>query len=201
MAIDLSGQGDLIKESAITIKIEKTHPLILLANALPWLFLMNLVAEDLKKTTRKGFWWMGRKLKVRIHLGAYLLQRIYNLTDRKTEYGLKDNAAYQLFCGSTIVDDWHTLDHTKIQEFRNRLSPETQRELANTISQTAVKLGFADPREVDFDSTVQEANISYPSDASLMTKLSGIGKKVVDYLQSKLPNSVSKGLAIDMKSA
>jgi hypothetical protein len=91
-------------------------------------------------------------------------------TDQKVEYEIRDNAAKQLFCGLTIVKGWRPPDHTKIESFRSRFNPETQRTLANIIAQIAVDLGFADPREVDFDSTVQEANIAYPSDASLMSK-------------------------------
>jgi len=130
---------------------------------------------------------MGRKIKVRIHLGVYLLQRLHNMTDRKIEYAIRDNAAFQLFSGASIVDDWHAPDHTKIEEFRSRLSPETHLQLANTLAQAAVSLGFADPRHVDFDSTVQEANISYPSDAGLMNKLAGAGKKLLNYVTDHLP--------------
>jgi transposase, IS5 family len=188
MAIDMSGQDMLPKEGFVSIEVSQSHPL-----------LMKSVVKDLKETNGKGFWGMGRKIKVRIHLGAYLLQRLYNLTDRKVDYQLKDNASFQLFCGLGIVEDWHAPDHTKIEEFRNRLSPETHRRLANIMAQTAVSLGFADPREVDFDSTVQEANISYPSDASLLTKLAGLGKKLVDFVKEKLPRHLSKGLEVNMK--
>lgn len=200
MAIDCSGQDSLPKEGFVTIRVKESHPLVLLAASLPWPMLIDLVVRDLKTTTRKGMWWMGRKIKVRIHLAAYLLQRLYNLTDRKIEYQIKDNAPFQLFCGLNLVDGWHVPDHTKIEEFRNRLTPETQRILANTISQVAVGLGFADPREVDFDSTVQEANIAYPSDASLMTKLAGLGKKIVDFVRDKLKVNVGDGFGIDMKA-
>ena len=75
-----------------------------------------------------------------------------------------------------------------------------KRAIANTLAQTAVKLGFANPREVDFDSTVQEANISYPSDVSLMTKLAGISKKLIDYVKGRLPLQLTKGLNVDIKS-
>jgi IS5 family transposase len=167
---------------------------------LPWPALIEPVVKDLKATTSNGFWWAGRKIRVRIHLGAYLLQLLYNLTDRKVEYQLKDNAAFQLFCGLGIVEDWHAPDHTKIAIFRNRLSPETHRHLANMIAQTAVSLGFADPRETDFDSTVQEANVSYPSDASLMTKLAGLGKKLVGFVKEKLPRRMTDGLDVNMKA-
>ncbi len=125
---------------------------------------------------------------------------MYDLTDREIEYGLKDNAAYQVFSGKGILAKWHAPDHTKIESFRNRLTPETQRVLANELSKIAVNLGFANPDQVDFDSTVQEANISYPSDASLMTKLAGLGKKVLDYLKFNSKGLVPLNLEIDMKA-
>lgn len=200
MAIDLSGQDSLLENGFITIEIKKTHPLIQLANILPWVLLIETVVKDLKSTTGNGYWWMGRKIKVRMHLAAYLLQRIYNLTDCKLEYQIKDNAAFQLFCGLKIVDGWHAPDHTKIEEFRSRLSPETQRTLTNTLVQTAVKLGFGDPREVDFDSTVQEANIAYPSDARLMTKLVGNAGKLVEYIRENFKHLIPEKFRVDFKT-
>lgn len=200
MAIDTSGQDSLPEAGSVTITIKRNHPLIQLAQVLPWALLMSLVVTDLKQSTAKGFWWMGRKLKVRIHLAAYLLQRIYNLTDRKIEYQIRDNAAIQLFCGITVVKDWHVPDHTKIEEFRNRLSPETQRILVSEVTKAAVGLGFADPSTVDFDSTVQEAGIAYPSDARLMTKLAEFGKKFVDYIKEKFADLIPAGLAVDIKA-
>ena len=106
MSIDLSGKDATLSSSIISIPISEDHPLLRLGNLLPWDLLMSLVVEDLKKTTAKRCWLMGRKISVRIHLGAYLLQKQYNLTDREVEYGIKDNAAYQLFVGRNIVDGW-----------------------------------------------------------------------------------------------
>lgn len=199
MGLDLSGKDSLIGEGTVSITIEKSHPLILLSNSLEWITLMDLVIVDLQETTAKGFWYLGRKLVVRIHLGAYILQKLYDLTDRKLEYYIKDNAAFQLFCGKQIVRKWNAPDHTKIEEFRNRLSPETVKILANTITQTATKLGFADPSKIDIDSTVQSANITYPSDASLMCKIIGIGKKFIDYITKKQKN-IGVKFGIDFKS-
>lgn len=200
MTIDMSGQNILLEAGFITIKVEKTHPLLQLANALPWQMLMDLVSRDLKDTTKKGFWWTGRKIKVRLHLAAYFLQRIYDLTDRKLEYQIKDNAAFQLFCGINIVNGWHVIDHTKIEEFRSRLSPETQRTLANSITKAAVKLGFGDPREVDIDSTVQEACMAYPSDASLMTRIAGIGSKLINFVNDNMLPHFPESIGINIKA-
>lgn len=74
---------------------------------------------------------MGRPLRVRIHLGAYILQQMFNLTDRVTEQHIHDNAAFRLFCSYGLLKAWHAPDHTKIEAFRSRLSPETQRKRAN----------------------------------------------------------------------
>ena len=199
MTISLEGASAKVDARAVLVAIPDKHPLIELANAIPWKTLMGQCVHDLKCTTPNGCWWTGRKINVRIHLAAYLLQKLYNLTDRATEYGIKDNGAYRLFCGFGIIKIWHAPDHTKIEEFRSRLSPETQRNLANSFAQVAVKYGFGDPSKTDFDSTVQEANISYPSDASLMTKLCGIGRKFIDYLKKHTRGLLLDGLAVDMK--
>jgi len=161
---------------------------------------MDQCAEDLKRTTAKGFWWTGRSIQVRTHLGAFLIQKLYNLTDRATEYGIKDNAAYRLFCGASVIKVWRAPDHTKIEEFRSRLSPEIQRAIANALAQLAVKLGYADASETDLDSTVQEANIAYPSDASIMTQLCAMGKKFIDYLAKHTRGALPEGADVDMRA-
>jgi hypothetical protein len=143
----------------VTIEVSPTHPLIQLAQVIPWQALADRILPDLKRTAAKGKWWLGRQLKLRIQLGAFLLQWLYNLTDRQVEWAIKDNAAYQLFCGRGLIDPWHAPDYTKIEEFRSRLSPETQRQLANVVAVWATALGFADPSAMDIDSTVQKANI------------------------------------------
>lgn len=72
----------------------------------------------------------------------FLLQQLFNKTDRQIEYDVKDNAAYQLFCGIGIVEQRHIPDHRKIEEFRSRLSEETQETLENLMAKQAVLLGF-----------------------------------------------------------
>lgn len=100
MTIDISGCESKLASASIHISIEENHPLIMLGNALPWSALAEIILPDLKRTTAKGCWFMGRKLLVRVHLAAYTLQKIYDLTDRQVEYFLKDNAAYQSLAGS-----------------------------------------------------------------------------------------------------
>ncbi|MBA2649202.1 MAG: transposase [Legionella sp.] len=198
MSICQSGVGCKVQAGTVLIDVTKKHPLIRLSQSLPWQTLVDTILPDLKKT-KKGCWWLGRKLKVRTHLGVYLLQQLFNKTDRQIEYDIKDNAAYQLFCGIDIVENWHAPDHTKIEEFRSRLSEETQKSLANLMAKQAVVLGFANPSNIDIDSTVQEANMHYPADSCLLKKLGGMSNKVAHYLNDTLKGCLNKPLMVDMK--
>lgn len=181
MGFDCSGFDKDIAGTSVSVVIDDSHPLVKLANKLPWEDILAVVTPDLQQT-EKLKWWVGRPLRVRIHLGVYLLQQMYNLTDRQAEYAVKDNAAFQLFCGRNIVDSWNCPDHTKIESFRSRLSPETQRKIANLMASVAVKNNYACPKSVDIDSTVQEANITPPSKPKLLLKIALLAKKVGGYL-------------------
>jgi len=55
MSLDISGADKSVQPGAVTILVGKEHPLIMLANALPWAILISLAMEDLKRTTVKGY--------------------------------------------------------------------------------------------------------------------------------------------------
>src|SRR5215467_14550966 len=200
MSIGFSGLDTPCCLQPVTIEVSPTHPLIQLARVIPWQTLADMVLPDLKRTTPQGTWWLGRTLTLRIHLGAFLLQWLSNLTDRQVAWALKDNAAYQLFGGRGLSDPWHTPDHTKIEAFRSRLSPETQRQVANVVAVWATELGFADPSAMDIDSTVQEANIAYPSDAHLMVKMVLLVHTVWTYMKQNISFFIDFVPCVDVKA-
>ena len=202
MSICDSGVGSKVCGRNVLITVPKKHPFIMLCNQLPWEKMLSIILDDLKNSTPSKRWFCGRKLKVRIHLGAYILQQMNNLTDRKTEAAIKENAVYQIFCGQSIVENWHCPDHTKIESFRSRLKPETQEQLANLICQHAVKLGIAVPNDLDVDSTIQEANMTYPTDAKMLRKLSGIASTVSKGIKGLITKSKQKtmDLTVDIKT-
>ncbi len=201
MSICDSGIGRKLFGQRIEITVTNTHPLIVLANQLPWEEMLHLVEHDLCQSTALKCLHYGRKLKVRIHLGAYLLQKMYDLTDRATEASIRDNAAYQIFCGLGIVDQWHCPDHTKIETFRSRLSPDAQHKLANLMCKNAVDKGLAESHDIDIDSTVQEANMTYPTDAKMLRKIGTVALHVAKNLKKLLPNGGAEfNLDVDIKT-
>ena len=198
MSLSEDGLTNVVKGGHVVMEVEGSHPLITLANQIDWVYLSELVQPDLKKT-QKHFWWLGRKLYLRVHLAVMILQMLFKWTDRGTEAAIQRTALYQLFCGLRLISKWRCPDHTKIEEFRNRLSPETQKEIADYIVQLAVGLGFALPSDVDIDSTVQEANMSYPSDATLMKKLSVKCHTLFNHLKERGKQYISEPLMIKYK--
>ena len=185
MSLDQEGLESKIKAQVYKQEVSEDHELIRLGNEINFEELFIIVADDLKKTA-KGLWWLGRSLRVRIHLGVYLLQVRYKETDRGIEGRIKDTPVLQAFAGQGMCKKWKCPDHTKIEEFRNRLKPETHREIANYMAQLGCKLGYGDASWMDVDSTVQEANMAYPSDSQLMRKLVLKGKKIAEGLKGKM---------------
>jgi len=203
MSICDSGMKNKVFGAFVTTKVDDRHPLVKLSNFICWATLFELVLPDLKASTKCGKWWLGRKLKVRIHLAIYILQQMFNKTDRQIEYDVKDNAAYQLFCGRGIVENWHCPDHTKIEKFRSRITPETQRLIANYTAVAASNAGFANCSNIDIDSTVQEANMTYPTQAKMLAKLATLSKKIADHVGNHVTDFFHKtkvhAFSVDLK--
>jgi len=171
--------------TTVKVKIDPSHALMKLMMVLDWTAMIKLILPDLQKTAGI-FWFLGRKLHVRIHLSIFILQSLLKMTDRKIEESVRLTPLYQVFCGLSFLKYFYVPDHTKIEEFRNRLSPETQQKLAIMIIQLAAHLGFTSFQTIDIDSTVQEAGISYPADSVLLKKLANKANAVLSFFNSKV---------------
>jgi IS5 family transposase len=186
-----------LTDTAVTVSVSAAEPFVALANALDWCHIARLAIPDLKRTT-KGCWYLGRRLSLRSHLAVMILQALLKETDRGMERRIQHTPVLQVFCGKSVLPNWRCPDHTKIEELRNRLSPETHRAIGAYVLRVAHGFGFADPSWMDVDSTVQEANISYPADSLLMKKLCEKADHVLRFLKQK-KTYVPKTLHIDIQ--
>jgi len=197
MSIDYRGLEAQAKSGNVSISIPVNNPLVRVANSLPWRDLANTVETDIRTTT-KGFWWVGRRLSLRVHLAIFILQARFNLTDRRIADEISFNALYQAFAGEQAAGQLRWPDHSAICRFRNRLSAETQRQVLIAVVKTAEALGIADPSWMDLDSTVQEAEMAYPSDANIMLKLTKHAAKITEWVRKNMPILLPKGLKVDV---
>jgi transposase, IS5 family len=173
MSLDLEsmGQLSLLGEGRwrSIISVEPDHRLVVLCKSIAWMELMEKARPILYD--EQGIAWDtgGRKLNLRAHLAAYILQTVHGWTDRWTEEMVRFYFPARIFCG--YLDSTGSLDHTKIEEFRNRFGEKGAELITRDVLKIAKEFGFTEPDDVDMDTTVQEAGITHPTEMKLMNHL------------------------------
>ena len=169
--LDAMGQMSLLEVGGwrSVISVEPDHRLVILCKSIPWMEFMEKARPILYD--EQGIAWDtgGRKLNLRAHLGAYILQTVHGWTDRWTEEMVRFYFPARIFCG--YLESTGSLDHTKIEEFRNRFGDKGAELITHDIVRIAKEFGFTGPDDVDMDTTVQEAGITHPTEMKLMNHL------------------------------
>ena len=158
------------------IIVPSNHFLVILSESIPWSDYAQVAIDDLYKNKKRS----GRKLNLRLHIGAFVLQTLFRWTDRELEENLNFYAPARVFCG--IADRVKSYDHSSYVKFRNRLSDDTASKFNVALLKVATKKGFTGTQFMDFDSTVQEANIEYPADIRMMQSIFRKGTKLLQEL-------------------
>ena len=193
MAIDekSTGQYSLFELGMwrTTVSIEPTHRLAVLCRSIPWEDLIGKAIPILydEYGIERDTW--GRKLDLRAHLGAYILQAVHGWTDRWTEEMLKFYVPARIFCG--YLESEGSLDHTSIEDFRNRFGTQGAELITQDMMRIAKEFGFTKGDDVDMDTTVQDAGITHPTEMKLMGHLMRRMKK----LHEAIKKTGQRGLA------
>ena len=128
-----------------------------------------MVLPDLQRTTAKGKWWLGRKLMLRIHLGAFLPSGFIILpTDRWTGPSrtmLPTNSS----AGAVLSIPGARPTIPRLKSFAHAYrDAATSRQSGRRVGHGARLCG---PLEDGCGFNHPKANIAYPSDAQLMVKM------------------------------
>ena len=84
-----------------------------------------------------------------------MLQTVHGWTDRWTEEMVRFYFPARIFCG--YLESTGSLDHTRIEEFRNRFGERGAELITHDIVKIAKEFGFTGPDDIDMDTTVQGA--------------------------------------------
>jgi len=142
--------------------LDMNDPLMALADTIEW----KIFEDNFEKYYSKD----GRPAKpIRLMVGILLLKQIENLSDENVVLQWKRNPYYQYFCGFDelqIVEPCHPTD---LVYFRKRIGTEGMK----LIFAMSVNLhsNAKDEKQVIVDTTVQENNITYPTDGKLAIKI------------------------------
>ncbi len=179
MSTNMRGISRSIPKDMPIVKIHllPSGPYVLLAQSLRWEKLAEIANKHRSRAVDIN---NGRPLDLRLHLGAFIAQRMSDLLDRETEDMVRDHAAVRFLCGIEGTGD--TIDHTSIAKFRNQLGSDGVEELNREIIQFATLKGFSGSEIVSSDTTVQEAPIAYPTEVghlkNISEKLVLVAKKI-----------------------
>ncbi len=112
----------------------------------------------------------GRPAKpIILMVGLLILKQLENLSDENVVLQWRRNPYYQYFCGTTEYRPSLPCDSTDLVYFRNRIGKEGAE---NIFAMSAGLHGKeAEEKQVIVDTTVQEKNITCPTDGKLTIKM------------------------------
>ena len=142
--------------------LDMNDPLIALANTIDW----KIFEESFEKHYSKD----GRPAKpIRLMVGLLLLKQLKNLSDEEIVVQWKQNPYFQYFCGFDELQITQPCHSTDLVSFRKRIGVEGMQ----LIFAMSVNLhgNAKEEKQVIVDTTVQENNITYPTDGKLAIKI------------------------------
>lgn len=143
-------------------QLNPKHPLMLLSNKIPW--------GDLEKDLLPLYAHRGRPAKpIRLMAGLLILKQLENLSDESVVEAWIQNPYYQAFCGEEYFQWEKPCEPSDLTHFRKRLGTEGFEKIFKISANLHGKA--AKERELVIDTTVQEKNITFPTDTKLRLKV------------------------------
>jgi IS5 family transposase len=145
--------------------IHPEHELCLLAKKIDWQGLEDEFAPLYGKVGRPS-------VPIRTIVGLLLLKQMYNLGDETVVERYLENPYWQHFCGEVYFQYKLPFDPSDFVHFRKRIGEEGMKK----IFKQSIDLFDSDKirrevKEVRVDTTVQEKNITFPTDRKLTEKV------------------------------
>ncbi|MDY7042543.1 MAG: IS5 family transposase [Chloroflexota bacterium] len=141
------------------------HPLIRLADQIDWPRFDAAFAD----CYHEDFGAPGKA--TRLMVGLLYLKYAFNESDESVVERWVENPYWQYFCGFTHMQHEAPIDPSSLSRWRKRVGAERLELLLKETIELAVRekqLPEKDLRQVTVDTTVQEKNITYPTDSKLL---------------------------------
>ena len=157
-------------------QLNPMHPLYLLANKIDWQRFESSFSPLYSSDN-------GRPAKpIRLMCGLLILKHVRNLSDESVVEQWSENAYYQYFCGMLEFTPSFPCNASELVHFRKRIGEKGMELILSESIRVNRKDDDRDHHDTAFiDSTVQEKNVTYPTDAKLHKK---IIRKVLSIVKS-----------------
>lgn len=165
-------------------QLDNQHPLYLLAKKVRWHVFEESFSKHYSAT-------MGKPSKpIRLMVSLLILKQLRNLSDESLVEQWSENCYYQFFSGEPVFRPQIPCVPTEIIEFRKRIGPEG----AELILKESIHINGkdADDDTLSGDTTVQEKNITYPTDDKLYKKIIFKCQSIAEKEQIELRQSYTR---------
>ena len=165
--------------------INLEHELCILSKNIDW----DSIEDDLSDYYSE----IGRpSVPIRKMVSLLLLKHIYNLSDEAVVERWIENPYWQYFSGEKVFQTQKPFDPTEFIHFRNRIGEKGVEKL---LKASVLLFGKeAQEKEVLIDSTVQEKNITYPTDAKQYKRIIETVNKIAKDEDIKLRQTYTRTL-------
>ena len=155
-----------IFEVALESFIDMNHELVLLSRQIDWAEVESDFAEYYCADNGRP------SVPIRTMVGMMLLKNIYNLSDEGVVARWVENPYMQYFTGEKVFRKRPPMNPIDMTKFRNRIGEDgTEKILRISLMVNAEEVTEKELEQVMIDSTVQEKNITFPTDAKLYRKI------------------------------
>ncbi len=138
-----------------------------LSDSIDWQSIEEELAEAYPATT-------GNPNKpIRLMVGLHYLRYMFSLSEESIVWAYIENPYYQYFCGEKVFQHAFPIDRSSMSRFRERLKKKRLYKLLQETIKSGFKNKILQAKSVDcavINSTVQEKNITHPTDAKLYYK-------------------------------
>jgi len=148
--------------SSFEEQLSHQHPLYILANKIDW--------KLFEQAFNKHYSDEGRPAKpIRLMVALLMLKHIRNLSDESVVEQWMENVYYQYFSGERSYACGVPCDASELVHFRNRIGEQG----VELILKESIRINGDDSNDADVsvDTTVQEKNITFPTDDKLYKKI------------------------------
>ena len=176
--------GQMSFYSTFEEQLNHNHSLYILAKQVRWQIFEEAFWKHYSQT-------MGAPAKpIRLMVGLLILKHLRNLSDESVVGQWAENAYYQYFCGEKVFAAQEPCVPTELVEFRKRIGEEG----IELILQESIHINGKDAQDKDglIDTTVQEKNITFPTDTKLHKKIIKRCKEIASKENIELRQSYTK---------
>ena len=155
-----------IFEVALESFIDMNHELVLLSKQIDWEEVESAFAEYYCADNGRP------SVPIRTMVGMMLLKSIYNLSDEGVVARWLENPYMQYFTGEKVFQKRPPMNPIDMTKFRKRIGEKGAEKIFKiSLMVNAAEITEKEMKQVMIDSTVQEKNITFPTDAKLYRKI------------------------------